>query len=658
MSRRRLCLNLVCKDEEQVIERCLRSVLPIVDSWCVVDTGSTDSTREIIRGTLANLPGRLYRRVWKNFGHNKTEALRLAREHAEYALLIDADDMIVVEDPSALPIDLDQDAYDLRVQYGSLEYDRPHVVRTDREYRYVGVCHEYLDAPRPSPGGRLEGLRYQVVGGGARSRDPDKYLRDAEQLLADLKTDPENARTMYYLAQSYRDAGRPKEALHWFRARAARAGFPEETFMALLEAAKLTERLGSSRPEVIAAYLEAWQARPERAEPLYELARYLRGQEWFSIAYELARLAAAIPRPDDVLFVDREVYSWRALDEVAVNAYRAGRKAEAAAVNRRLIEQAGLPDKERLRTRENLEWCSGRRRGKPVQRLLVGSPVRQTPQVLEHFLRSLGDLRHRAFELDFAFVDDNTDEASSQLLARFCAGVERACVIETESQPSTGYARRETSHCWDEASIWRVARFKDDLIQRALCSGYDGLFLVDSDLVLQPRTLEQLVAAAKPIVSTIFWTSWQPGTEPLPQVWLSDEYTLYPRRERGAQDAAEIVERTREFLDQLRTPGLYEVGGLGSCTLISREALEAGVRFARIDNLSFWGEDRHFCIRARALGLPLFVDTHYPALHLYRDSDLEERIHAGLERDRSAVLVPADRSRVPDRTPPGLHRGR
>jgi SRSO17 transposase len=57
--------------------------------------------------------------------------------------------------------------------------------------------------------------------------------------------------------------------------------------------------------------------------------------------------------------------------------------------------------------------------------------------------------------------------------------------------------------------------------------------------------------------------------------------------------------------------------------LISRTALEAGVNFSRISNLSFWGEDRHFCIRAAALGLQLFVDTHYPAYHIYRDSDLE-----------------------------------
>jgi hypothetical protein len=60
---------------------------------------------------------------------------------------------------------------------------------------------------------------------------------------------------------------------------------------------------------------------------------------------------------------------------------------------------------------------------------------------------------------------------------------------------------------------------------------------------------------------------------------------------------------------------------LGACTLISVPALKAGLNFLPINNVSFWGEDRWFCIRAEALGFPLYIDTHYPAKHLYRESD-------------------------------------
>lgn len=72
----------------------------------------------------------------------------------------------------------------------------------------------------------------------------------------------------------------------------------------------------------------------------------------------------------------------------------------------------------------------------------------------------------------------------------------------------------------------------------------------------------------------------------------------------------------------LKIPGVYKVGGLGACTLISRHALEKGVSFREIYNLGLIGEDRHFCIRAAALGLELFADTRYPPFHIYRESEL------------------------------------
>ena len=85
---------------------------------------------------------------------------------------------------------------------------------------------------------------------------------------------------------------------------------------------------------------------------------------------------------------------------------------------------------------------------------------------------------------------------------------------------------------------------------------------------------------------------------------------------------AEAAQKTREFINMLRKPGTYEVGGLGACTLISRDSLLKGVNFNRVHNVSFWGEDRHFCIRAAVLEIPLHVDTYYPAYHIYRPSDL------------------------------------
>lgn len=111
---------------------------------------------------------------------------------------------------------------------------------------------------------------------------------------------------------------------------------------------------------------------------------------------------------------------------------------------------------------------------------------------------------------------------------------------------------------------------------------------------------------------------------PLPQVWVADQYRLYHASREEVLDEEEKARRTDEFLHMLSRPGTYKVGGLGACTLISRKALAMGVSFSEIYNLSFAGEDRHFCVRAAALGLELYADTHYPPFHIYRESDLPQ----------------------------------
>ncbi|WP_058303869.1 glycosyltransferase [Gorillibacterium timonense] len=250
-------------------------------------------------------------------------------------------------------------------------------------------------------------------------------------------------------------------------------------------------------------------------------------------------------------------------------------------------------------------------------RVLIASPVQQKPQVLELFLKSLSLLKTAPCQVGYLFLDNNDLEASRELLKGFQAKTQDVTIQE---RPAQSYERDEHSHYWDTALIDKVAGMKDAIIEHALEHHYDALFLVDSDLLLYPDTLLRLLAVEKEIISSIFWTKWQAEGDPLPQVWLMDEYLFF--KNSGLKNDRSEEEQAAAFLQQMRTPGIYEVGGLGACTLIRQSALSKGVRFHRLPNLSFMGEDRHFCIRAAALGISLFVDTRYPAYHIYRESDL------------------------------------
>lgn len=252
--------------------------------------------------------------------------------------------------------------------------------------------------------------------------------------------------------------------------------------------------------------------------------------------------------------------------------------------------------------------------------IIIASPIRQSPAILKSFLPSLERLITSAMKISYYFIDENDDPDASELLRAFATRHPDTLLI-TKKAPSS-YLRNETTHYWNHELIWKVATYKNEMIAYAIQQNMDALLLIDSDILLHPQTLEQLYRCRKPIVSEIFWTRWQPHAYPRPQVWLMDEYMQWEQAPGEKLKKEEIQERSERFIAKLNIPGLYPVGGLGACTLIRKEALLRGVSFEPIYNLSFWGEDRHFCIRAAALGLPLYVDTHYPAYHIYRDSDL------------------------------------
>jgi glycosyltransferase involved in cell wall biosynthesis len=105
-----ICLNMIVKDEAHVIERCLVSVRAFIDTWVIVDTGSTDGTQQRIRALLQAVPGSLCERPWRGFAENRNEAMELARYVAEYSMVMDADEELIAEPDFCMPR-LTADAY-------------------------------------------------------------------------------------------------------------------------------------------------------------------------------------------------------------------------------------------------------------------------------------------------------------------------------------------------------------------------------------------------------------------------------------------------------------------------------------------------------------------------------------------------------------------
>lgn len=255
-------------------------------------------------------------------------------------------------------------------------------------------------------------------------------------------------------------------------------------------------------------------------------------------------------------------------------------------------------------------------------KILIGSPIFQKPNILDEFLKSLDRVDKDGLNIEYMFVDDNVDEASKALLEQFKADHENVHLVA--GKQLNEYKCDETTHYWNDDLMNKVGEYKDRIIEYAVENNFDYLFFIDSDLVINKRLIKHLLDSGKDIVSEIFWTKWTPQSIPLPNVWLYDQYNLAPTAPSEQLGENELVLRKLEFLARLRVPGIYKVGGLGACTLISRQALVKGARFKQIENLRVLrGEDRFFCIRAAVLDIELFVDTHYPAYHIYREAELD-----------------------------------
>lgn len=350
-----LCLNMIVKNEAHVIRRCLDSVMAHIEHWVIVDTGSTDGTQEVIRDHMRHLPGTLHERPWRDFGSNRSEALELARGTSRYVLVMDADHVLHVP-PGFDFTALDADGYQVSHRYSGTDYGLPILLADRVPWRYEGVLHEYVTSDVPHRFVPLAGPWVEVFHEGARSRDPDTYKRDAAILEAALAREPANARYAFYHAQSLKDAGLLDQALEAFQRRAAMPGWDQETWHARYQAAQIVERLQKPPAEIERAYLEAYNARPTRAEPLCRLARWHRERSEWGLAFIFARIAAALPPPSDQLFVEDAVYAWQALDELAISAWYANFKDEGRLAVKKLLDDARFPPSERARIEKNKAW--------------------------------------------------------------------------------------------------------------------------------------------------------------------------------------------------------------------------------------------------------------------------------------------------------------
>ena len=289
-------LCMIVKNEEDVLARCLDSVSHLVDEIVIVDTGSTDRTKEI----AARYTDLIFDFPWRDdFAAARNESF--SRASMDYCMWLDADDVLLEEDQKAfltLKETLDPSVSVVMAPYHTgfdgggrvtFSYYRERLIKNRSGMRWAGAVHEAV-----TPVGEILYADFAVTHRKTRPSDPDRNLRIFQaQLNAGKKLDP---RQQFYYGRELYYHRRWKEALEVLeRFLEEGQGWVENNIDACCHCAYCHKELGHDQA-ALAALMRSFVYDRPRAEVccdiglwFFQKQSYRQAAYWYALALTCAR---------------------------------------------------------------------------------------------------------------------------------------------------------------------------------------------------------------------------------------------------------------------------------------------------------------------------------------------------------------------------------
>jgi tetratricopeptide (TPR) repeat protein len=320
-----LCLNMIVKNESKIIRRLLESVLPVIDCYCICDTGSTDNTVQLIQEffNTKNISGKIVNEPFKNFAHNRNFSLQSCVGMSDYVLFLDADMILKVNnfDKKSLLIN---DYFFLLQGSESFYYQNTRIIKNNGLFKYVGVTHEYIDSPPNSTSSQIEKDKLFILDIGDGGSKNDKFERDIRLLSEAIVLEPKNERYHFYLANSYHDSGKFEQAIEIYKKRIELGGWEQEVWYSYYRIGLCYKNLNKME-QAICAWMNAYNFSQLRVENLYEIIHHYRNISKHKLAelfYNIASnvLSKTVDK-DKFLFLHNDVYTFKIYYEYTIFAF-------------------------------------------------------------------------------------------------------------------------------------------------------------------------------------------------------------------------------------------------------------------------------------------------------------------------------------------------
>jgi glycosyltransferase involved in cell wall biosynthesis len=346
----KLILLTMVKNESRIIERLMGSVRGKVDAIVICDTGSTDNTVELATKWLGEngVPGKVYTYPFKNFGKSRTQSFECCQDWvasvgwdaaSSWALLLDGDMMLSADiNRAALAAQGPHIAgVSLKQANGSLLYSNMRVLRCSEPWICKGATHEAWTCPPTKQTIQFDSPVLTDHGdGGCKA---DKYPRDVRLLKEDLVELPNDARTLFYLGQTYLCMRDWKNAIETLKKRVEVAGWDEETYIAQVYLGECYEAEGRGA-EAVQVWMDAWQRRQHRTEAAMRLITFYRKQpksqflagmfldKLFAVqtgqGFSTGEVVGAPAGNNDILFVNKRDVDYHIWEEAAILGFYTG----------------------------------------------------------------------------------------------------------------------------------------------------------------------------------------------------------------------------------------------------------------------------------------------------------------------------------------------
>jgi len=314
----KISVAIIVKNEEDVIRRCLDCV-KFADQIVVVDTGSTDMTKEIISKEYPKVE--LYDSNKFNkathfsdfeFGTAKNEAIDKCIN--PWIIWWDADDFM--DDKSIGKInDIAKDSsldvvYDFKVVFGGSEFYHSRMLPRGKGVRFDEnhSCHEFLTGTKGIRRFKRDDIRIQHLPGkkgGLPSVERNIKIMEKDYYEKGRK----DSRTLFYLANSYREDKQYELAIRFYEEYLTKSKFREERMFSRYYKARCHFLL-NERKKAIGEALQALVEDDRFAEPYcllgdmhYSFEEYEKAKAW----YMLAKILKSPPK-DSILFVMPRLY--------------------------------------------------------------------------------------------------------------------------------------------------------------------------------------------------------------------------------------------------------------------------------------------------------------------------------------------------------------